>query len=271
LSRLATRIGTHTILDPHSHDLNVNVRTSRTSYRPGDAAQVSLRVRAPEGGQLQSALGVVVFDKAVEERSRSDQEFGHHFYSFNDSLQRFLGFDEQMAGVTLRGLQRTDMSKPVSAELELVAEVLLNLSRDYSPAFYGGDEYETEQAKVFGDSIKEELKPLREALATCYVRTAEYPNNAATLQRLLSQSQIDLSSLRDPWGTPYRAVFSVDKQSDVLTLVSAGADKHFDTDDDFSVERLSWPYFRPVGEAIDRAVRQYHERTSSFIRDFATL
>jgi hypothetical protein len=264
-------IGTHTILYPHNSDLNVNVRTSQTSYRPGEDAQVSLRVRAPEGGQPQSALGVVVFDKAVDERSRTDQEFGHHFYTFNESLQRFLGFDEQMAGVTLRDLQRTDMSKPVSPEVELVAEVLLNQSRDYSPAFYGGDEYETEQAKVFGDSIKEELKPLREALATRYVRTAEYPNNVATLQRLLSQSQIDLSSLRDPWGTPYRAVFSVDKQSDVLTLISAGADKHFDTDDDFSVERLSWPYFRPVGESIDRAVRQYHERTSAFIRDFATL
>lgn len=263
-------IGTHTILYPHNSDLNVNVRTSQTSYRPGEDAQVSLRVRAPEGSPSQSAIGVVVFDKAVDERSRTDQEFGHHFYTFNESLQRFLGFDEQMAGVTLRDLQRTDMSKPVSPELELVAEVLLNQSRDYSPTFYGGDEYETE-AKVFGDSIKEELKPLREALATRYVRTAEYPNNDATLRRLLSEFQIDLSTLRDPWGTPYRAVFSVDKQSDVLTLVSAGADKHFDTDDDFSVERLSWPYFRPVGEAIDRAVGQYHERTSGFIRDFATL
>jgi hypothetical protein len=53
--------------------------------------------------------------------------------------------------------------------------------------------------------------------------------------------------------------------------MSAGPDKRFDTGDDFSVERLGWPYFRSVGEAMDRAVHRYHERTGSFIRDSGTL
>ena len=34
---------------------------------------------------------------------------------------------------------------------------------------------------------------------------------------------------------------------------------------------MSWPYFRPAGEKIDRAVKRYHQRTGYFIRDAATL
>lgn len=212
-----------------------------------------------------------MFDKAVDERSRTDQEFGHRFSTFNESLQRFLGFDEQIAGVTIRDLQRIDLSKPVSPDLDLLGEVLLNESRDYYPSFFGDDQYQTDQSKVFGDSIKEGLKPLREALETRYVRTTDYPNNEISLRRLLSDVHVDFSAVRDPWGMPYRPVFSVDKQSDVLTLVSCGADKQFNTADDFPAERLSWPYFRPIGESIDRAVRRYHDRTGGFIRNFDAL
>jgi hypothetical protein len=55
-------------------------------------------VRAPEGSSSESALGVVVLDKAVEERFRTDQEFGHQPSTFNDAMKRFLGLDQQTAG-----------------------------------------------------------------------------------------------------------------------------------------------------------------------------
>ena len=49
------------------------------------------------------------------------------------------------------------------------------------------------------------------------------------LHNSLSQSKIDFKSVRDPWGMPYHAEFSVDKQNDKLTLSSSGADKRYDT------------------------------------------
>jgi len=263
-------IDTRTILYPRNSDLKVNVQTSQTSYRPGEDAQVNLSVRAPEGGSTESAVGVVVLDKAVEERFRTDREFGQH-YTFNDSLQRFLGVDQQLSGVTLRDLQQLDMRKPVSPDLDLLAEILLNQGRDYYPSFHSSDQYETEQLSVFRDSIKEQLEPVREALVRHYVNTSDYPKDEASLRRLLSESQIDSNTLHDPWGIPYRAIFFVERQTDALTLVSAGADKRFETDDDFSVERFGWPYFGHAGGKIDKAVRRYHDRTGGFIRDFSTL
>ncbi len=84
-------------------------------------------------------------------------------------------------------------------------------------------------------------------------------------------SGIAFAELRDPWETPYRAKFFAQDKSEVFVLQSAGADKQFDTADDFNVLRIDRPYFRFTGEAINRAVARYHARTGQFIRDAASL
>jgi len=67
--------------------------------------------------------------------------------------------------------------------MELVAEVLLNQGRNYYPVFFGGDGYERDQQKVFGDSIKLQLARARDALTARYAKTGEYPNSEVSLRR----------------------------------------------------------------------------------------
>ena len=264
-------IGSHTILYPQDPELKLDVRPSQASYRPGEDAQVNVRVQSPEGSLAESAVGVVVLDKAVEERFRTDQEFGSPMSTVNDSFNRFLGANDYVAGMSIRDLQRLDMSKPISADMELAADLLLSRSRRYFRTFHGDNQYERDSEAIFGDSIKEQLTPVREALESRYARTSEYPTDEPGLRRLLSESKIDLNSLRDPWGLRYRTWFSVFQHSDDVLFESAGADKRFDTADDFVVYRLGWPYFRPTGEAINRAVSKYYDRTGKFVRDSASL
>ena len=264
-------VDAQSVLYPQNLELKVKAHMSQASYRPGDDAQINLRVQAPQARTPQSALGVVVIDKAVDERFRSDQEFGRGFYTLNDSLQRFLGLDEQISGVTMRDLQRLDTRKFISPDLELLAEVLLSQQGHYIPQFYGGDQYETDQISVFRDLVNQQIKPVHDALNDRYLRHGEYPRDEATLRAFLSDAGIDFAKVRDPWGNNYRADFSVSGASDMLTLMSAGADERFDTADDFSVDRSSWRYFVPVGGAIERAVNRYHQRTGGFILDEKTL
>jgi len=264
-------VGTRTVLYPHNVELNVNVRSSRDTYRPGEDAQLNFSVRSSEDRSQESALGVVVLDQAVVERFRTDQEFGGQSYGFDNAIQQFLGFEDQIAGISLRDLQRLNTSQPISSDLDLVAAVLLRNTSNYFPKSYSSDEFEADAATLFRDSIKNQLQPLKKALSDRYEHTKEYPSDVAKLRNSLSQSQIDFNRVRDPWGMPYRAEFSFDKQNDNLTLLTSGADKRYKTPDDFVVEQMSWPYFRPVGETIDRAVMRYHQRTGKFIRDTATL
>ncbi len=80
-----------------------------------------------------------------------------------------------------------------------------------------------------------------------------------------------MQDVKDPWGTPYRAGFSVAREWDVLEILSAGPDKTFGTEDDFVVAKMTWAYFKPDYEAIRQAVNEYHARTGGFIRDAQTL
>ena len=264
-------VDTQSVLYPQNLELKVKAHPSQASYRPGEDAQINLSVQAALARTPQSALGVVVIDKAVDERFRTDQEFGKQFYTLNDSLQRFLQLDEQVSGVTMRDLQRLDTTKFIPPDLELLAEVLLNQQGNYSPQFHGGDEYETDQISVFRELVNQQIKPLHDALNARYVRTGEYPKNESDLRSFLSDEDIDLAKLLDPWGNNYRADFSVLRETDVLTLMTAGADERFGTADDFSVERLAWRYFAPVGRAIDRVVYRHHAQTGRFILDEKTL
>ena len=262
---------TRTVLYPHNSELNIDVQSSQDTYRPGEDAQLKLHVRSAEDRSQESALGVVVLDQAVVERFRTDQEFGGRAFDPENAIQRFLGMEDQLAGVSMRDLQRLDTSRAVSPDLDLLAAVLLRNTTNHFPEFYSSDELELNAAAVYGESMREQLKPVKKALSDHYAATMEYPEDEAELHNSLSQLQIDFNSVRDPWGMPYRAEFSLFQQNDRLALYSSGADKRYATDDDFVVDQMSWPYFRSVGETIDRAVTRYHHRTGKFIRDTATL
>jgi hypothetical protein len=264
-------IASRTVMYPREHDLKLEVQATQASYRPGDQATVSLRVRPPGEQPAESALGITVFDQAVDERSRTDLDGGGRSYGFYGPVRSWHRGEEQLAGVSLRDLERLNTSRPVPADLEVLAEVLLNQSYYYLPEFVNDENFEANFKNVFADLLKAQLDPLKTALATRHTRTFEYPRNEETLRTLLAQEAIQFDSIRDPWGNQYRPVFSINKQADELNLISAGPDKQFNTVDDFPAASMSWPYFQPLGLAINRAVQHYHERTGEFIRDVRTL
>lgn len=264
-------LGSRTVLYPRVRELQLDVQTSQTTYRPGEEASAEFRVLAPDGRGTESALGIVVFDRAVEERERTDRDFGSNYDGFYSSLSRLLGTSSNFAGVTRRDLDRLDLSQTVPEDLALVAEVMMFQHGGYYPNVSNSDSYEIYAAQIYTPIMAARLQPLKSALDVRYAQSAEYPRDAGTLRRILTDAGINFESLRDSWDTPYRAVFTTERESDVLTIKSAGADKRFDTHDDFSVLSLRWLYFRPVGEAINRAVSAYHTRTGAYIRDYATL
>jgi hypothetical protein len=261
------------VLYPRNRELKLDVKFDQASYRPGDEARADLRILTPGGSAVESALGVVIFDKAIEERARTDQEFSGRSFGFYDCFRDLLGVGNSLAGVTRRDLDRIDLSKPLPEGLELVAEVLLNQSDYgyYRPEFFSGDDFETDAEAVFRYSISAGLRHIGAALDSQYTSKSIYPINDATWHRQALIAGIELDELRDPWGTPYRPKFSVETFTDVFELISTGPDKRFGTDDDFTAFSKSWEYFRHTASAIARTVEQHHTRTGGFIRDLETL
>ncbi len=261
--------GSRTVLFPRDRDLKLNFRLDHADYKPGADATVNFRVSTPDGRPANSALGVVIFDRAVEERARTDQEFSGSF-GFYGSFSQWRGYDNQVGGITLKDLERIDLAKPLPEEMELVAELLLGVD-SYQPEFFNEEEFDANHASIFANLTDLQMKPMGDLLETRYKHGGIYPTNGEALRRLLFESGTDFDQLRDPWGMPYREVFSIERDDNVLDIISAGPDKKFATKDDFSVSRITTPYFRFTGEAINRAVENFHARTGGFIRDAATL
>ncbi|HVF57389.1 MAG TPA: MG2 domain-containing protein [Pyrinomonadaceae bacterium] len=262
--------GTHTVIYPRERELQFDVRFDKNEYRPGEEASAEIRVRDPEGREVEGALGVVVTDRAVDERARTDREFGAGGGGNNRYLRQALGENEELSGVTRRDLDHLDYSKPLAPALDLVTEIMLNRSQHYTLNTFGGG-FNSNQRELFSAHHRPQMKLVEEALGARYGKLGEYPKDETALRRILSDAGINLDALRDPWGMPYRVRFGTSRESDVLEIVSAAADKRVETGDDFTVARLSWPYFRPVGEAIQRAVAKYQERTGALPESRAAL
>jgi hypothetical protein len=260
--------GSHTVSFPKNHELQVEVKLAKSGYRPGDEATANLQVTSPDGEPAKSALGLVVVDQAVEERQRTDGDFGGQSGFFN--FRNDWGDTTDIAGIRKTDLDKLDLSKPLPDGLELVAEIILQ-GNTLWPKVFASDSGHEDLAKLFASEINLQIVPIRTALENRYAQKGEYPKTEATLESTSTDAGSPWQNAKDPWGTPYHAAFSVVRESDVLEISSPGPDKILGTEDDFVVARMSWPYFKPNAVAIQRAVDEFHTRTGSYIRDEQTL
>jgi hypothetical protein len=255
------------IIFPVQTNLKVEANFEKASYKPGEDAKLSFGVLDSVGKAIESALGVVVFDKAVEERARTDSDFNGMFYGFRG----WLGYGDSFGGINVKDLNDLDPNKPISDEMQLVAEVML-YDETYFPNIFHSRNYETDAKSVYADYFKKQFDPVEKKLLHHYAyKNDEHPTDEASLQKIMSENGLTFDALRDPWEQKYKAVFEVEKSNDVLRIVSSGADKTFGTKDDFTVSSLSFLYFTPTAKAIDKAIKNFHLRAGNYIRDEKTL
>lgn len=225
----------------------------------------------PGGKATESALGVLVFDRAVAERVRSDEQFGRDYgFSIYDYYE---SYRNSIAGITYRDLLNLDATKPFSADLDLAAELILRSSSGITDVLLSGSaaDYAAEASNHFNAGQDPRVKQIEKALNQLYQTSGEYPKTESEFREALKAAGIDPDLVRDPWDIPYRPVFSVSGADDVLSLVSNGVDKRANTADDFAALILRWRYFRKIGQAMDRALILYQKETGQYIRDYPTL
>lgn len=255
------------IIFPSRQAIAVTSDLDKTLYKPGEDVTAKFGVTDAAGGALQSALGIVVLDKAVEERARTDADFGGYFRGFG----AWLGYGSSFGGVNVKDLNEMDLTKPISAEMQLVAEMML-LRDNYFPQVFHSNRYFSEAKSVFKEALEKQFAPVAAALRYVYLsQDYRHPIDDASLNEILSNSGIRPQLMTDPWGTPFRAKYTVEKDQDVTSFVSAGPDEKFETKDDFTAFSKGFQYFAGMGKAIDLAAKEYNARTGRFIRDEKTL
>jgi hypothetical protein len=271
-SRYDILIGTRTVLYPHDPALKVTAKFDHATYRPGDDAVLALHVRGASGAPVEAALGSVIFDQAVEERARTDAEFGHGGgYGFYDSFRGYWYAPAEIGGLKREDLDHLDVSEPLADDLQLAAEVLFTNRGGIEPLVFGGVDYPDGIGSAFRKLLDSEVAPIRKALDEVYDKGMSYPRDEESLRRMLGEQGVEFDKIVDPWSSPFLPTFTIRQGFAVLTLTSVGPDKKPGTLDDVTALSMDRWYFRPTAEAIKKIMLRYHERTGSYIRDFQTL
>ena len=255
------------VLYPARKELTVKLKMPQTTFKPGQEVSADVRVRTPEGDATESALGVLVFDRAVAERVRADEEFGRAYgFSIFDYFDP--DYARSIGGVTYRDLLDLDADSPFPDGLDLVAEGMMRAGLgpwEADDGLDGSGWDAAAAAHTFAKWLGNKIDPLG------IVLNGDFPSDEAGVRAALRAKNIDFDRLHDPWGEPFHMRFSYRGPNRILDILSSGVDKKFGTGDDFVVTTFTWPYFRKIGMQIDGASSEYLAATGKYIRDYATL
>ena len=200
-----------------------------------------------------------MFDKAIEQRARTDEDFGSYWGRFYG----LMGYEKSFGSVNLKNLNDLDLSKPIEPEIELAAEVMLADSY-YYPHIYHGGENDSEAKSLYAEYFKKQLKPVEDILNKQFKADYTYASDDAALKSILRLNGLDPDELKDPWGQNYVSAFSTEKTQAIVTLTTSGPDKKAGTNDDIITMTAGVPYFTATGEAIEKAAQEYHSKTGKF-------
>lgn len=235
------------ILYPAKQELNLGIDLRKISYKPGEQAIADLSLTTALGRPIQGAFGAVVFDKAVSERARTDQDFGGRDFGFPD-YSWYSDESWTISGISIRDLLAWDSVKPFPDGLDLLAEIMVNRrdefaygQRENETEIAGGEAYFSAPSALYEKIVRKSTEPVNAALDSSYKKTGKYPFSPGELRSTLKENGIDFDALRDPWGMPFETVFSSERNQDVVELKSTGPDKQSNTQDDFSTLKVLRP------------------------------
>lgn len=255
------------VVYPTHENLQVRAETEKAVYKPGEDAQLGFSVVDAGGAAARSALGVVIRDRAVDERATTDSAFGGSFSGYAG----WLGYGRSLGAINIKDIKDLDLTKPIPPELDVVASAILYDSY-YEPEIARSIDYHSEAATVFSFYFRRHFARIEKALEDYYLKhDFRHPVDSGSLDEILRARGILFNELTDPWGMNYRAEFRVEKEMDVVRIFTNGPDKQAGTDDDFVVSTSKFLYFTPMGLAIDRAIWTHRQETGDVIRDEKNL
>jgi hypothetical protein len=261
--------GVRTVLYPKNRQLEVGVHLDKDEHRPGEAAAARFTVRSHDKSTAESELGIKIVDRAVEERTQTDSDFGQHGGWGWWRWSLWSSSNSSFGGITRDDLDHVDLSEPVSPDFDLVAEFILPDSYQDSLEMLE-DKSPLGPEEVFSKILGKQLEPLDLGLRN-WTEQGKWARSVDDLEIVGKERGVDVKGLRDPWGTPYRFALTFEGTDEVLTVTSAGPDKHFGTNDDFQAHRASQQYFLHYRKVIESASHDLMAKEGRFIRDRETL
>ena len=246
------------LIFPSPEKLDFNIKSLKSVYRPNENAKISFDVRNGEGKATETAFGILILDKAIEEQAATEN-LPDNFAG----IRKLLGTDERFGNLTRRDLKNLDLRKPISDDLQLAAEFLI-VRQNFEVKRFETDSYKANFPKIYEEYFRRELEPVEEVLKKYSDETGEIPVDENSLREILKQNNIELEPLRDAWGTNYDFEFNINNNRIDMRIVTAGADKQIKTGDDFTAAKIEFQRYRKLQYDLYLILDKYKQKTGKF-------
>ncbi len=265
---------TSPVIYPAFPYLKLEAQTEKEEFRPGEDVRLRLRSNGPNGDVRQTALGIVVVDGAVENRALSEFESNpaENFLNrrFSDLADEIVSRGPVFGNLTAEAIFGIDAKQPVSEDLSTAVRIALG--RVYHPLeFVRTRLRKSDLINAYESFFKQQTGPVHQAIDNAYKKSGELPTDPVPFMSLLEEAGIDLRSMRDPWGNPYRLTITARRDRYEIEILSAGPDKATETNDDLTAYISSYAYFDTFGKAIDKALADYLSKTGQYVTDIEQL
>jgi 5-hydroxyisourate hydrolase-like protein (transthyretin family) len=195
-------------------ELDIAIKPSRQTYRPGEQATIDFAVTGPDGHPVAAALGVTIVDEAVFALQDMQPGLEKVFFTLEKELMkpRYEFHSFMPATIVLEPTPEHPRRRAQEAMLSAIAPAITPPVDEKVAADLSAPVREAMQQRVTKDVAK---------LSKLFVKYNGEKNRIA------------IADLRDAWFTPYRIGAN---GKNLINLTSAGPDRRFHTEDDLTAE-----------------------------------
>ena len=93
------------------------------------------------------------------------------------------GLDNKFGSLTRRDLDEIDLSKSISSDLQLAAEIML-YDGNYYPQIERSGKENTQARTIFAERFKKQFAPVETALKNAYLKNYEHPTDDASAAKI---------------------------------------------------------------------------------------
>ncbi len=232
-----------------ANELQIKVTSDKSTYRPGETAQVRFAVTDRNGKPTLAALGITVVDESVFALAEMQPGLERLYFVLEQEL---LTPRYEVHGWELRPiLLRRDEGRGTrdEARTQRIAQILFAAATPPSLHTLRISTYEQKVQKVqeqWKKFVQDAATKIRKALETYRHAKGDYPQPDNALRELVAARLLTEKDIRDPLGNLLR-LYPLDNFRYGFRLECAGLDGKFDTDDDI--------FALATGEGREREIR----------------
>ncbi|MEZ8220358.1 Alpha-2-macroglobulin family N-terminal region [Candidatus Fervidibacteria bacterium JGI MDM2 JNZ-1-D12] len=232
-----------------ANELQIKVTSDKSTYRPGETAQVRFAVTDRNGKPTLAALGITVVDESVFALAEMQPGLERLYFVLEQELltPRYEVHGWELRPILLR--REEGRGTRDEARTQRIAQILFAAATPPSLHTLRISTYEQKVQKVqeqWKKFVQDAATKIRKALETYRHAKGDYPQPDNALRELVAARLLTEKDIRDPLGNLLR-LNPIDNFRYGFRLECAGLDGKFDTDDDI--------FALATGEGREREIR----------------